>query len=292
MRIWPPKRPKHPKRMVSPQGQQDPRPPGEDLVQCTAVRNNPVRRDSVLYTALRYVALRHCVLGLCMLSIAACSTARQRSAENHLRSLLHYRDDQSATLFHGNYRSGNLYLNFRPALIVDAIVLDRRYRARFAGLMRERMLVDAPGERKLLAELDAAFDEHVELLVFVYEGVYPPSALTKPESRWRILLQDDEGDHIPPSTVHKLSPQDPHYQYIEDHFIGLDRWVRAYRLIFPKLPKGRLGRASGEHPFVLIFTGIKGIVRLQWDDMSLFYRLSEANEAPVKVSSAQRCAAC
>ena len=59
-----------------------------------------------------------------------CSSARNRD-EPGAMSLLSFRDSATADYLSGSYRTGSLYLDFRPALIVDAILEDARYQAHY-----------------------------------------------------------------------------------------------------------------------------------------------------------------
>jgi len=208
-------------------------------------------------------------------ALAACSTARRREAPEGPLSLLHYRDPATARYFDAAYRSGNLYLDFRPALVVDAIVRDRAYRGLYVDTLRQQFLLPAGEVAKLQAEQEQEFETQVSLLVFLYEGTHTPTQITRPDAAWRLLLRDDDGQLQAPLAITRIKPDSQTYLYIDKYFQGLDRWSQVYRVDFPKLSKERLGQPVGAHPFELIVTGIKGTVTLRWEDARAFYALKD-----------------
>jgi hypothetical protein len=201
----------------------------------------------------------------------ACSTARQRAAPEGPTSLLHYRDAQTAAYFRHVYRSGNLYVDFRPALVVDAIAQDRTYRRLYVETLRQQLLLPPSEAERLHAEQAEAFETEIAILLFTYEGTAEPSRLTRANAPWRLFLRDDDGELTAPVSIQRIAEESPAYQYIDHYFRGLDRWSRMYLVTFPKLSKARLGQPVGPHPFELVVTGIKGTVTLRWEDPALFY---------------------
>ncbi len=206
-------------------------------------------------------------------ALAACSTARRRDAPEGPLSLLHYRDPATAQYFDAAYRSGNLYLDFRPALVVDAIVQDRAYRRLYVDTLHQQFLLPEDEVAKLQAEQEQEFETQVSILLFLYEGTNTPTQIARPDAAWRLLLRDDDGQLQAPLALTRIKPESQTYQYIDKYFQGLDRWSQVYRADFPKLSKERLGQPIGQHPFELIITGIKGTVTLKWEDPRLFYAL-------------------
>ncbi len=206
-----------------------------------------------------------------------CSTARKRYKANTVRSLLKYRDNETARLFKRTHRSGNLYINFRPALELDAVFMDRRLREVTVKRYVDNFLLSKKQSDVLHAEQVKAFDNIIEMLVFVYEGNNKRSNLTNDDSPWRILLRDDDGRLHPPTEIKQLKKNSSQYQLLEKNFTVLDRWTQVYQITFTKLAKGVLSQQLGDQPFELIFTGIKGSVTLSWKDLSLFYRLDGSN---------------
>ncbi len=209
--------------------------------------------------------------GVLAAGLAGCSTARQREAPVGPTSLLRFRDPAIHDYLRHAYRTGNLYLDFRPALVVDAIVQDRQYRALWVRTLKEQFLLSEAEVSRLQAEQAQEFANHIDILVFTYEGTNEPSPLHKENSLWRLLLRDDDGQLQAPLAIERIRPGAPTYVYLEKYFFGLDRWSQVYRVRFPKLSKGRLGRPPGDHPVELIVTGVKGTVVLQWEDPAIFY---------------------
>ena len=210
---------------------------------------------------------------LLLVGLASCSTARERYQAKPVRSLLKYRDSEASKLLKRTHRSGNLYINFRSTLEVDAVLMDRQLRQLIVNRYAEKFLLSERQAKVLQVEQESAFDNSIEMLVFVYEGANNLTDLTRSDAPWRILLRDDEGSLHPPSQVLRLRKHHPQYQLLEHNFAVVDRWTQAYRIKFPKLAKGILAQKVGKQPMQLIFTGIKGSVILHWQDPSLFYRL-------------------
>jgi hypothetical protein len=193
---------------------------------------------------------------------------------------LRFRSEETARHFLHNYRSGNLYLDFRPVMITDAIFQDERYRALFLETLRERYLLAEKDLEPMLREQQTRFDTHFEFLVFLYGGSNVPVRLNAPNSNWRILLRDDEGDVLEPVAMHGIGAETPTYRYIQSYFSGLDRWSQAYLIQFPKLEKTLTGQPIGSHPFELLVTGLEGTITMRWDDTRLFYRSPEGLRLP------------
>ncbi|HKI98487.1 MAG TPA: hypothetical protein VKB51_08460 [bacterium] len=208
---------------------------------------------------------------LLVLALAACSTARRRDAPQGPFTLLHYRDAATADYFRDTYRSGNFYEDFRPALVVDAIVQDRTYRRLYVDMLRKQFLLSDADVKQLQAQQEQAFETEISILLFTYEGTNEPSQLDKANAPWRLFLRDDEGQLESPLRIQRIRPESRTFLYINKYFRGLDRWSQAYQVDFPKLSKGRLGVSVGSHPFELIITGVPGTVTLKWDNPRVFY---------------------
>jgi hypothetical protein len=211
-----------------------------------------------------------------MLGLAGCSTARQRDTPEGPLSLLHYRDPATARFFEAVYRSGNLYVDFRPELVVDAIVQDRTYRRLYVDMLRQQFLLPEAEVARLAAKQEREFDTQISVLLFTYEGTRTPSQLTKPDAPWKVFLRDDDGQLHVPASIARVREDSSDYQYIDKYFRGLDRWSRVYRLEFPKLSKAQLGVPVGSAPMELIITGVRGTVTLKWEDPRIFYAGKDA----------------
>lgn len=210
-------------------------------------------------------------------ALAACSTARQRTEPEGPLSLLHFRDADTYRYFTDTYRTGTLYVDFRPALIVDAIAKDRTYRRLYVDMLAEQYLLPPAEVRRLQDKQEEAFRTGIELVVLVYEGTRrPPTNLAKGDALWRLYLRDDDGQLLAPAQVRRVGEDSTEYAYLEQYFYGLDRWSRVYTVRFPKLSKGVLGQPPGTEPMELIVTGIPGRVVLRWADPTLFYATTPA----------------
>jgi len=220
-----------------------------------------------------------------ILAAGGCSTGHPREKGVGLKTLLHYRDPATAQYFRNSYRSANLYVDFRPELVADAIVQDRTYRRLYVEMLARQLLLPKAEQARLQAEQDQAFATGISILLFTYEGKRDPSDLTRSNAPWRIFLRDDDGQLQTPAAITRIKENSPTYQYIDGYFRGLDRWSRVYRLDFPKLSKGRLGQTVGPHPVELIVTGVRGTVTLRWAQPGLFYAVpaapAQAPAAPV-----------
>lgn len=203
--------------------------------------------------------------------LAGCSTARRRDQPVGLTSLLHYRDPATHRYFADTYRTGNLYLDFRPALVVDAIVEDETYRRQYVEMVRERYLLSGDAAAKLAAEQRRQFETSIDVLVFIYEGTNHPTKLTGNDPLWRLFLRDDDGQLLTPQEIVRVPDGSPTYAYLQKYFYGLDRWSQVYRVRFPKLSKGVLGQPVGPHPVQLIVTSVRGTVTLQWENAGILY---------------------
>lgn len=210
-------------------------------------------------------------VGLLVLALAGCSTARRRDVPQGPASLLHYRDAKTAAYFRDEYRTGNLYVDFRPALVVDAIFEGRTYRRLYVDMLRKQFLLTAAAARHLEAKQERQFDTRITLLVVTYEGTDEPSNFAAPGAPWRLFLRDDDGQLQVPLAIRPVKQGSTVYQYLNKYFYGLDRWSRVYEVEFPKLSKSALGVPVGRHPFQLIVTGVQGTVTLQWEHPGLFY---------------------
>jgi hypothetical protein len=209
-----------------------------------------------------------CLLGL----LLGCTTAQQRESPTNLVGTLRFRDAGAVEAFQSTHRAGNLYQDFRPVMVVDAVPMDLRYRQLYLAMLKDRYLLPDAELAPLQAESDKEFDNRVELVVLVYGGSNVPVPLEKATSRWRVLLKDDDGQVLTPAKIEKVKEDSPIYQYVNLYFYGLDRWSQLYRISFPKLEKSLVGKAIGPDPMQLLVTGIGGTVVLSWRDTSIFYR--------------------
>jgi len=200
-----------------------------------------------------------------------CSSARNRD-EPGAMSLLSFRDSATADYLSGSYRTGSLYLDFRPALIVDAILEDARYQAHYLQSLGTHYMLPPDDLNRMRSEFEERFATQVNLLVFLYEGRNDRSRLTpQEEALWRLMLRDDDGTLRTPLTIARIKEDSVNYAYLSKYFDGLDRWSHVYRVSFAKLSKGTLKLKLGENPFELIITGVKGTVVLRWPDVNRFY---------------------
>jgi hypothetical protein len=214
------------------------------------------------------------VLGIVAL-VAACTTARERDDPSSIRGSLRFRSAETEEHFRDSYRSGNLYLDFRPVMVADAIFQDERFRALFLKTMRDRYLLDENNLAKMVRDEQERFDGSFEFLVFLYGGSNVPVRLNAESANWRLLLRDDDGDVLQPISMHELRENSPTYRYIQGYFSGLDRWSQLYIVRFPKLEKAVAGQRLGKRPFELLVTGVEGTITMRWDKPGQFYRSPE-----------------
>lgn len=215
----------------------------------------------------------------CLLAVLVlgCSTARERHEPANIVGSLRYRDAEAEAYFDAVFRSGNLYRNFRPVLLVDAIFKDLAYRDLFVRTLRERFLLPEPEAVRMAQAQQREFDQGFDFLLFAYGGTSTQLRLTTSDAAWRILLRDDEGTLLAPEAVTLVKPDSPTYRFVALHFEGIDRWTEVYLVRFAKLAKRIVGRAPGEHPVELIVTGIPGTITLRWADPAPFYRPAGAD---------------
>lgn len=227
---------------------------------------NPTARSSACARAAALVALVTLIaLGL------SCSTARKRSDPTNIVGNLRFHDAATERQFSRSYRSASLYQDFRTVLLADAIAMDPSYRRGFVQTVSKTYLLSNADAEAMEREQRAEFASNVSLLVFLYGGNNRPIPLGQAESPWRVLLQDDDGQILIPTTVERLRPDSPTYRYLSLYFYGLDRWSQAFKVSFPKMDKATLGLPLGKQPITLIVTGLAGTARMVWSDPSVFY---------------------
>jgi hypothetical protein len=205
------------------------------------------------------------------LLLTGCTTARQRDDPANLLGNLRFRSEETFDFFHAVYRSGNLYRNFRPVMVVDTIYEDQRYRELFLRTLREQFLIPQEAVARMRGEQAEAYRNRMDFLLFVYGGTNERVDLHKAESRWKVFLRDDDGQLIAPTRLERVGEKNTVFTFLEQYFVGLDRWSEVVSVSFPKLDKALLGQEPGPHPVQLIVTGIPGTVTLTWEDPSLFY---------------------
>jgi len=217
---------------------------------------------------------RFIVISVMMAAVAVggCSTARDRYEPTGPLSLLRFRDAETASHLAGSYRTGSLYLDFRPVLIVDALLEDALFYEHYLRSLTTHYFLTPEEAQRKKSEFEQSFETEVVFLVFLYEGTNDRSRLTPQENAlWRLMLKDDDGALRTPLEIGRIKPESIEYAYLTKNFDGMDRWSQVYRVSFSKLSKGRMKLALGTHPFELIITGIKGTVLLRWSDSSIFY---------------------
>ena len=219
---------------------------------------------------------------LCLLAglLLGCSTARERHEPGSIVGSLRYRNGDAEAYFDAVFRSGNLYRDFRPVLLVDAIFQDLAYRDLFVRTLQERLLLSEPEAGRMLQAQQREFDQGFDFLLFAYGGNNTQLRLTTSDAAWHILLRDDEGTLLSPQAVTLVKPESPTYRFVESHFEGIDRWTEVYLVRFAKLAKRIIGREPGARPIELIVTGIPGSVTLRWADPAPFYRPAGAGQPP------------
>ncbi|MBI3993971.1 MAG: hypothetical protein HY342_11910, partial [Candidatus Lambdaproteobacteria bacterium] len=182
---------------------------------------------------------------------AGCSTARQRDEPQNLIGNLRFRNAEAQTYFDQVYRSGNLYLDFRPVLVVDAIFKDQSFRRLYVSELQARYLL-APRDVDTLTEQNRqAFAHGMEFILFAYTGAKRDVRLNQGDAPWRIMLRDDDGQVLTPSSIRRMDANGPDFIYIDKYFYGVDRWSEGYLVTFPKLDKRLLGQAPGTGPMTL-----------------------------------------
>ena len=207
--------------------------------------------------------------------LAGCSTARQRDEPENLIGNLRFRNAEAQAYFDRVYRSGNLYLDFRPVLVVDAIFKDAAYRRLYISELQARYLLPQREVDELTANNREAFAGGMEFILFAYAGNKRSVRLNQADATWKVVLRDDDGQVLTPSTIRRMDVNGPDFIYIDKYFYGVDRWSEAYLVTFPKLDKRLLGQQPGAGPMTLIVTGIEGTVSLRWQDPTLFYGAAE-----------------
>jgi len=228
---------------------------------------------------------RSCALALAgLLSalalVAACTSARERGNPSTISGVLRFRSAETEDHFRDSYRSGNLYLDFRPVMIADAIFQDEHYRALFLQTMRDRYLVPGENLERMVQDEQERFDGYFEFLVFLYGGSNTPIRLNAQSANWRLLMRDDDGDLLQPVSVREIGADSHAYRYIQGYFSGLDRWSQLYIVRFPKLEKAVTGKSFGKHPFELLVTGMEGTITMRWENPGLFYRGANGIQIP------------
>lgn len=208
---------------------------------------------------------------LAVVVLAGCTSARQRGEPTNLAGSLRFKNEDTFRYFHEVYRSGNLYQDFRPVMVVDAIYEDMRYRRLYVNMLKERFLIGDKEAARLTARQRERFNNSMDFLVLVWGGTNDRLKLHKDDASWKVYLRDDDGELLTPSKLQPIKRKDPVYQFLKKYFTGLDRWSEVMRISFPKLDKARLNQAPGEHPFQFIVTGVPGSVTMQWVDAGLFY---------------------
>ncbi len=76
----------------------------------------------------RHLTVMLVALMLAVPFLAACSTARERDTPQNISGILRLRNEETLPYFQDILRSGNLYQDFLPVLVVDTISEDLRYR--------------------------------------------------------------------------------------------------------------------------------------------------------------------
>jgi len=216
-------------------------------------------------------------LVLAVIVLFGCTSARQRGEPTNLAGSLRFRNEDTFRYFHEVYRSGNLYQDFRPVMVVDAIYEDMQYRRLYVNMLKERFLIEGKEAERLSAQQREQFRNSMDFLVLVWGGTNDRVNLHKGDASWKVYLRDDEGDLIAPSKLQPIKSKEPVYQFLKKYFSGLDRWSEVMRISFPKLDKALLKQTPGEHPFQFIVTGVPGSVTMQWEDAGLFYYDREEN---------------
>jgi hypothetical protein len=226
------------------------------------------------------------------LTLAGCTTAQDRDSPSHILGVLRFRDAKSAALFNNTHRAGNLYQDFRTVMSVDAVPMELQYRRLYLDMLKQRYLLSDAQLATMQADNDQDFNNNFDLIVLIYGGSNEVVSIEKPNSVWRVLLQDDDGEILTPTSVEKIRQDSPVYSYINLYFYGLDRWTQLYRMRFPKLAKDLVGKAIGPKPVQLIVTGVAGTVVLSWRNTAIFYHpgarsaATSAEPAPASQSTA------
>lgn len=235
----------------------------------------------------RHWRLLPAVVAACLL-LAACSTARQRGTPENLLGNLRFRNDETFEFFHRVYRSGNLYRDFRPVMVVDAIFEDLRYRELFLQTLEEQFLIRPEELERMAARQQEQYGNRMDFLLFVYGGSNDKVNLHKADSPWKVFLRDDEGELISPAKMEKIGRKNTVFAFLKQYFVGLDRWSEVVRVSFPKLDKALLGQEPGQGPFQLILTGIPGTITLGWDNVALFYARPEESKVKTPQEAANQ----
>jgi hypothetical protein len=230
--------------------------------------------------APRFGALALALILSALALVAACTTARERDNPSGISGVLRFRNAETEEHFRASYRSGNLYLDFRPVMIADAIFQDERYRALYLKTMRDRYMVPGENLERMIQDEQERFDGYFEFLVFLYGGSNTPIRLNAKTANWRLLMRDDDGDLLQPVYVHEIRDDSHEYRYIQGYFSGLDRWSQLYIVRFPKLEKAVAGQPVGKHPFELLVTGMEGTITMRWENPNQFYRGAEGIRLP------------
>ena len=206
---------------------------------------------------------------------AGCSTARQRDEPQNLIGNLRFRNAEAQAYFDQVYRSGNLYLDFRPVLVVDAIFKDAAYRRLYVSELQARYLLSQREVDELTARNREVFANAMEFILFAYTGKQRNVRLDQVGATWKIMLRDDDGQVLMPSSIRRMDADGPDFLYVDKYFYGVDRWSEAYLVTFPKLEKRLIGRPPGAGPMTLIVTGIEGTISLRWKEPARFYGAAE-----------------
>ncbi|MDO8426683.1 MAG: hypothetical protein Q7T24_04125, partial [Deltaproteobacteria bacterium] len=160
-------------------------------------------------------------------------------------------------------RGKKIYEGLEARLYITATYKDPEFRkAYITRFVNSYELEESLKDALLVREMDQA-DRYNEFFFTAYTPDQKWNDFERPDSIWKLYLEDDTGARLKPISVAKVDASDP---LIREFFPYSDLWSSGYLVKFPKYSEaGAEPIPSGETISLrLIVTGVLGKGELEW----------------------------
>ncbi|MFH0810363.1 MAG: hypothetical protein V2A77_07840 [Pseudomonadota bacterium] len=192
-------------------------------------------------------------LGIMLLALGGCGLAKGAD-----RLVLGQADGPYQCAWQEWTRRGNLSRDL--SLVLDAQATYRSARFQEAYLRRHAEVYRIQPEElsRQLAEAREMAGREMRVVLVASTGDRRWNDFAKPDSVWRVFLQNDRGEHLAPMSK----------RHLEDRtevagFFPLGQWSEAYEFVF--CPEGEQARAFSGGRVSLVLASVLGNAQFEWD---------------------------
>ncbi len=159
-------------------------------------------------------------------------------------------------------RSVRIYEDLDTRMYVSATYMVPALRRAYVEEYGRRYLLGRELKEALLKKETEEARKENRFFLSVFTPFERWNDLDRPDSIWRLYLEDDRGRRLKPLSIRRVKEEDP---VIREFYPSLDLWSFGYIVTFPASTEdGGPFPGKGAKAITLIITGVLGKAELRW----------------------------